>query len=175
LRVVYFGKLQVRPRVSDGSLKNISTTWLEDMITEIWNVSSIWNARHGISGHLAYTKEHHVCQLIEGKADSIVYLMNKIRKDSRVIVCNEFQRTLETMNLGWNISMCYAFQITTEQYQLIADDHVTPQQMFNNMKNSYEVRREGWKLNEFYKMIVDTFLLKYISTEDKVKFQRVGA
>jgi len=71
--------------------------------------------------------------------------------------------------------MCYAFQITTEQYKLIADDEITPEQMFNSMKNSYEVRREGWKLSEFYKTTVDTFLLKYISIEDNVKFRRVGA
>jgi len=177
LRVVYFGKLQLCPRVSDGIKKDINTTRLEDMISEIWRVSTICNKKHGVcvSGHLVYTKEHHVCQLIEGKADSIVTLMENIRKDPRVIVYSEFRKRLQTMNLGWNVSMCYAFQITTEQYKLIADDEITPEQMFNSMKNSYEVRREGWKLSEFYKTTVDTFLLKYISIEDNVKFRRVGA
>ena len=173
MRVVYFGKLQLCPRVSDGIKKDINTTRLEDMISEIWRVSIIWNKKHGVSGHLAYTKEHHVCQLIEGKADSIVTLMENIRKDPRVIVYSEFRKRLQTMNLGWNVSMCYAFQITTEQYKLIADEEITPEQMFNSMKNSYEVRREGWRLNEFYKSSVDTFLLKYISIEDNVKFKRV--
>lgn len=170
MRVVYFGKLQIPSR--NGNDKNKSDTRLEDMMAEIWEKSSVWNRDHGISGHLAYTNELHVSQLIEGKADTIRYLMKKIRKDPRVVVYKEFRKSLQTMNLGWNISMCYTFQITTEQYQLIADDDITPEQMFNTMKNSYEVRREGWKLNEFYKTIVDTFLLKFIAMERRRKLRR---
>jgi len=172
MRVVYVGKLQILPKSGDDGNNCASSTCLEDMISEIWQVSSKWNSAHGIAGHLAYTSEHHVAQLIEGKADVIKILMEKIRKDPRVSVHKVFQRKLQTMNPGWNISMCYSFQVTTEQYRLIADDDVTPEQMFDSMKNTYEVRREGWKLNEFYKAIVETFLLKYISIEKKVKFKR---
>jgi len=90
LRVVYSRKLQLRSRVSNGNKKNINTIRLEEMICEIWRLSIIGNKKYGVSGHLAYTKEHHVCQLIDGKADSIVSLMENIRKDPRFIVYSEF-------------------------------------------------------------------------------------
>merc|ERR1719233_550265 len=127
-----------------------------------------------VSGHLAYTKEYHVCQLIEGKAAYIEILMRKILKDPRVTVHKVFRRNLRTMNLDWNMSMCYTFELTTEQFEMITDDDVSLDQMFNSMKNSYEVRREGWKLSELYKTIVETFLLKYVSMKEKLKFKRVG-
>jgi len=158
--------------VNDGSEKDINTARHDKQYEKLLSFPT--ENTVNIAGRLAYTKQHDVCQEIDGKADAIVSLMENIRKDPRVIVYSEFRKSLQTMNLGWNISMCYAFQITSEQYNLIADDDVTPEQMFNSMKNSYEVRREGWRLNEFYKTIVDTFLLKYISIEDKVKLKRVG-
>jgi len=169
VRMVYVGKLNILGKSKDGT----SHTRLEDMMNEIWQFSSQWNSSHGIAGHLAYTSERHVAQLIEGKANVIISLMKKIRKDPRVSVHKVFQRKLQTMNPGWNLSMCYSFQITTEQYRLIANDDVTPEQMFNSMKNTHEVRREGWKLNEFYKTTVETFLLKYISIEQRVKLNSV--
>merc|ERR1719317_870684 len=141
------------------------------MINEIWKVASVLNCTHMISGHHAYTNELHVCQLIEGKADKITSLMANIRKDPRVVVSKEFQRELQTMNLGWNLSMCSSFQITEEQFCLIANDDITLEKMFDGMKNTCEVRRGGSKLNEFYKTIVETFLLKYISIDEKVKFK----
>lgn len=182
LRIVYVGKLQILPsKMSNGGeqgnsptrVQDISPTMLEHMINDIWKVSSVWNCTHGISGHLGYTKGLHISQLIEGKAEEATYLMAKIRKDPRVVVYREFRRRLNTMNPGWNISMCYSFELTNEQYQLIADEDITLEQMFNSMKNTYEIRREGWKLREFYKTIVDTFLLKYISIEDRAQFTRL--
>jgi len=172
LRIMYVGKLVLDPStMTDDSGKEAKSS-VEDMINEIWKVASVWNPIHGISGHLSYTKQLHVAQLIEGKADAIKALIERIHKDSRVNVTKVFSRKLQTMNLGWNLSMCYSFEITTEQYRLIADADVTLQQMFDGMKNSYEVRREGWNLNEFYKSIVDTFLLKYISIADNLQFKR---
>jgi len=173
LRIVYVGKLQIS-KVGNGFETASSPTNIEDTINEIWKVSREWNSTHGISGHLAYTNELHVSQLIEGKAKEITSLMAKIRIDPRVVVHREFQRRLKTMNPGWNVSMCYSFEITSEQYQLIADDDISLEQMFNSMKNTYEIRRAGWKLSEFYKTVVDTFLLKYISVADNVKFQMWG-
>jgi hypothetical protein len=164
LRIVYIGKLQMPSKNNDGVN---SSTKLEDMMNEIWKVSSVWNSKHSISGHLAYTKDLHVCQLLEGKAGEITSLFSKIRKDPRVSVWKFFKRKLPTMNPGWNISMCYSFQITPEQYRLIANDGITLEQMFNSMKNTNEVRKEGWELPQFYKTMVDTFLLKYISIEKK--------
>jgi len=173
LRIVYVGKLQV-PKARSGFETASSPTNIEDTINEIWKVSKEWNSAHGVSGHLAYTNELQVSQLIEGKAEEITSLMAKIRNDPRVVVHREFQRKLKTMNPGWNVSMCYSFEITSEQYQLIADDDISLEQMFNSMKNTYEIRRAGWKLSEFYKTVVDTFLLKYISVTENVKFQRWG-
>jgi len=166
LRIVYVGKLQICSKSNNNNI-----TQLENMINDIWNVSKAWNSTHGISGHLAYTQEHHISQLIEGKAVFVKNLMARIRNDPRVVIHKEFKRTLLTMNLGWNISMCYSFQITADQYRLIADDDITAEQMFDSMKNTYEIRREGWKLSDFYKTIVDTFLLKYISVQEKVQFK----
>jgi len=175
LRILYIGKLQIlSSKMSNGSEEGISTTMIENVISDIWKVSSVWNSSHGISGYLGYTNGLHIAQLIEGKADEITSLMAKIRKDPRVVIYKEFRRTLNTMNPGWNISMCYSFELTSEQYQLIADEDITLEQMFNSMKNTYEIRREGWNLNEFYKTIVDTFLLKYISIEDRVQFRRLN-
>merc|ERR1719167_572597 len=110
------------------------------MIRDIWKVSSMLNCKHFISGHLSYTTELYVSQLIEGKAMETNYLMAKIRKDPRVVVYREYHRKLKTMNPGWNISMCYSFQVTHEQYRLITDDTITLEQLFNDMKNTCEVR-----------------------------------
>merc|ERR1719317_136502 len=142
------------------------------MINEIWKVASVLNCTHMISGHIAYTNELHVCQLIEGKADKITSLMANIIKDPRIVVSKEFEMKLPTMNLGWNLSMCYSFKITEDQFCVIANDDITLKKMFDMMKNTCEARRGGWKLNEFYKSIVDAFLLKYISIDDKVKFEK---
>jgi len=174
LRIVYVGKLQNVSTSNDHDKNKNDTSFksVEDMINEIWSVSRFGNQKYGISGHLSYTNEHHVAQLIEGKAEQINSLMANIEKDNRVLIYKVFRRKLPTMNVGWNISMCYSFHITSEQYQMIADSDVTPEQMFNNMKNTYEVRRAGLKLNEFYKPIVETFLLKYISITEKVKFKK---
>jgi len=99
----------------------------------------------------------------------IKYLMAKIRKDPRVVIYREYHRKLKTMNPGWNLSMCYSFQVTHEQYRLITDDDMTLKQLFDCMKNTCEVLREGWELTQFYKTIVDTFLLKYVAIERKVR------
>lgn len=170
LRIVYVGKLQILPVLTNGGDKGINNINLEDLINEIWDVSKCWNRINCISGHLAYTKERYVSQLIEGKSDVVISLMAKIRRDSRVVIYKEFRRKLQTMNHGWNIQMCYSFDLTNEQYGLIADEDISPEQMFNSMRNTYEIRREGWKLSEFYKTIVETFLLKYISIDENVKF-----
>jgi len=174
LRVIYYGELQLCSRDSESSEKDINTNSLEDMISDIWTVSMICNRKHNVSGHLSYSKGNHVCQLIEGKADAIRTLMKNIRKDPRVIIHSELKKTILSMNLGWNISRCYTFEPTMDQYKMIADVDTTPEQMFNNMKKTLEILHEGGKLKEFYKMTVDTFLFKYISIEEKVKYKRIA-
>merc|ERR550534_3390082 len=134
-------------------------------MTEIWNVARIQNQKFAISGHLSWTKEYHVVQLLEGKTENVNSLMANIDKDPRVIIWKVFRRKLPTMNLGWNISMCYSFEINTEQYQMITDGELTLEFMFKNMKITYEALKEGWELSEFYKRTVETFLLKFISIQ----------
>jgi len=181
LRIVYVGTLNIQPKMNNGSKQGSSPTRVQDngsgilehTINDIWKVSSLWSITYGISGHLGYTNEHHISQLIEGKAKDVTYLMAKIREDPRVVVYREFRRRIKTMNPAWNISECNSFELSIEQYQLIANEEITLEQMFNTMKNTYEVRRLGYKLKEFYKTIVDTFLLKYISITEKIQFARL--
>jgi len=175
LRILYVGKLQISSAVGDDHQKNersLSSIEIELMIQEIWNVSKYWNKIDAISGHLSYTNEYHVAQLIEGRAEKVNSLMARIEKDPRVYIWKVFRKTLRTMNIGWKISMCYSFEITSEQYKLVADDNVSPEQMFNSMKNTYEALLEGWKVDEFYRTTVETFLLKFISVHEKVKLKR---
>ena len=156
LRIVYFGKLQIPPS-SMGNDKNKTTKKLKDMMSEIWKVASIFNSTHGISGHLSNTNGCDVAQLIEGKADEIISLMERIRKDPRIVIYKEYKKkvlTVETMDLGWNFSMCDTFKLTSEQYMIVKDDNIPPEQMFNTIRSSYEAIREGWKLSEFYKTIL---------------------
>jgi len=181
LRIVYVGKLNIHPSMNNGIKQRNSPTRVQDngpdilehIINDIWKVSSFWSSTHGISGHLGYTNELHISHLIEGKAEDVTYLMAKIREDPRVVVYREFRRRIKTMNPAWNISKCNSFELSIEQYHLIADEDITLEQMFNTMINTYEIRRLGYKLNEFYKTIVDTFLLKYISIEEKNQFTRL--
>jgi len=172
VRILYVGRFQIFSKTSDDS-EDIKTTELEDMINDIWQVASIHNIMCNISGHLSWTKDFHVAQIMEGKDEDVTALMAKIRKDTRVVIFKEFRRNLQTMNQGWQASLCYSFQITSKQYRLIADEDLTLEQMFNRMKDTYRVRREGLKLSQFYKTTVDTFLLKYISIEEKVRFKKV--
>lgn len=86
--------------MSDDSGNSMRKTGLGNMIQEICKVPSFLNTHTNISGHLAYTKELHVCQVIEGKADEITYLMAKIREDARLNIYKEFKRKLQTVNKG---------------------------------------------------------------------------
>jgi len=170
LRIVYVGKLQTRSTLGNGRSKAMSIPQIQDMIDDIWEVAKNWNSANGVSGHLSWTTKSHVAQLIEGRAEAVNSLMARIRKDPRVSIYKEIQKNLRTMNTGWNVSMSYSFDITTEQYEIASNEDISLQQMFHSMKNTYEIRREGRELKEFYKIIVDTFLLKYISIVDNVKF-----
>jgi len=170
LRIVYVGKLQISSKFSNGSLRASGNSKLKEMINDIWGVSMNWNSAHGVSGHLSWTNECHVSQLIEGRTKAVNSLMARIRRDSRVAIYEEFRKKLRTMNPGWSASMCYSFDITHEEFLLVANENVSLQHLFHSMKNTYEIRREGRELKQFYKITVDTFLLKYISIVENVKF-----
>jgi len=52
--------------------------------------------------------------------------------------------------------------------ELVQDNDLTLEEMFDMMKNTYQVRQEGLNLPSFYKQIIETILLKFICiTEGK--------
>jgi len=164
-RVLYIGKLQLVNK--DGSSKkNVPT--LNEMIEDIWQVASVFNRDNFISGHLSCSSTFHVVQLLEGKKNVVLGLMKRIRKDPRVVICKEFVKEQLTMQTGWSMSMCYSFKITSGQLGLLQDADLTIEDMFNIMKNTYEVEED---LPGFYKEIVETILLKYISITENEKIK----
>jgi len=165
IRVVYVGKLRLVNK--DGSEQKGAPT-LEEMMEDIWRGASVFNRTNFISGHLSCANTLHVVQLLEGKEKIVFALMKRIRKDPRVVIYKEFVKKQLSMHVGWAISMCYSFEITSAQLSLVQDTDLTMEEMFDMMKNTYQVRRESLNLPSFYKEIIETILLKYISiTESK--------
>ena len=97
--------------------------------------------------------------------------MANIKKDPRIIVYEDFSKTLSTKKHIWYVAMCYSFQISNENFLSRADEETTLAEMIDNLKNTFQVRIEGRKLSEFYKKGVDMFLLKYFSSIDQVKLK----
>merc|ERR1719317_1046395 len=141
---------------------------LEEIIWDIWQVASAFNRSNFISGHLSCAGTLHVVQMLEGKEKVVLSLMKRIRKDPRVIVEKEFIKRQLTMHLGWALSMCYSFEITSAQLKLVQDEDLSMEEMFDMIKNPYEVKEERLNIPKFYKETIETILLKYISiTEGK--------
>jgi len=164
IRLLYVGKLRLVNKV--GNAHNAQT--LEEMIDDIWQKASVFNRTHFISGHLSCSKTLHVVQLLEGKEKVVLGLMKRIRKDPRVQIYKEFFKEQLSMHIGWSISMCYSFDITSAQLGLVQDTDLSMEEMFDMMKNTYEVSRETSNLPSFYKETIETILLKFISiTEGK--------
>merc|ERR1711920_661878 len=131
---------------------------------DIWKEASVYNKANYISGHLACSKSLHVVQLLEGQEEVVQSLMKRIRKDPRVTIEEEFSKTLLTMNVGWELSMCYSFEITSSERNLIISDDVSIEKMFDMMKNTYKARKEKLVIPAFYKHIIECILLKYMSS-----------
>jgi len=165
IRMVYLGKLRLlrKPNPEDEKFEVSRPIKLEEMMKEIWKKASVYNKKKYISGHLACSKSLHVVQLLEGREKVVLALMKKIRKDPRVEIQMEFKKKLLSMNLGWGVSMCYSFNITSGQLKVVQRDDISLLKMFDMMKNTSQARRENIKLHDFYKNIIETMLLKYIS------------
>jgi len=164
IRVVYVGKL----RIVNKANKPHNPQTLEEMMNDIWEKASVFNRTNFISGHLSCSKTLHVVQLLEGKEKVVLGLMKRIRKDPRVEIHKEFFKEQLSMHIGWSISMCYSFEITSAQLRLVQDTDLSMREMFDMMKNTHEVTRESLDLPSFYKEIIETILLKFISiTEGK--------
>jgi hypothetical protein len=166
IRVVYVGKIRLVTK--DGRISKDEPT-LEAIIEDIWKGASVFNRLNFISGHLSCAKTLHVVQLLEGKEKVVLNLMKRIRKDPRVVIYKEFIKMQLSMHVGWAISMCYSFEITSAQLSLVQDADLTMQDMFDMMKNTYQVRQECLDLPSFYKEIIETILLKFISITDGKK------
>jgi hypothetical protein len=162
IRTIYLGKLVLRHKASECSKKGTPT--LEEMMREIWEKASIYNRENFISGHLACSKSLHVVQLLEGEEQIVNSLMERIRKDPRVTIKMEFKKKLKTMHLGWQLSMCYSFEITSTERQLIQNEKISLEKMVDMMRNTYQVRQENLDVTAFYKHIIECILLKYISS-----------
>jgi len=160
IRIVYVGKIQL---VSKDGRKSKKDPTLEAVIEEIWKTASEFNRRNFISGHLSCANSLHVVQLLEGKEKVVLNLMKRIRKDPRVVIYKEFIKMQQSMQLGWAVSMCYSFDITPDQLSLVQDPDLTMEDMFEMMKNTYQVRQEMLELPAFYKEMMETILLKFIS------------
>jgi len=168
IRVVYVGMLRLVNK--DGSsTKDVPT--LEEMVEDIWKKASVFNRSNFISGHLSCTSTLHVVQLLEGKEKTVLGLMKRIRKDPRIVIYKEFVKKQLSMHVGWAISMCYSFEITSAQLRLVQNTDLTMEEMFDMMKNTYQARQESLNLPSFYKEIIETILLKFISITDSEKVE----
>merc|ERR1719419_744985 len=78
-----------------------------------------------------------------------------------------FTKKIQTMNIGWEMSMCYSFNLTQEDLVMIQNPHLSLDQMFGSITNTFEIKRMGVKLTEFYKNTVEIMLLKYISLDQQ--------
>jgi len=167
MRVIYVGKLQTAqifeldPKSNELEKEDAVRT----MISEVWKVAQKFNSSNFISGHLAFTRGLYVAQLLEGSGDIVGRLMERIRKDTRVVIEKEFMNRILTMNSEFKVSMCYSFAETTVDVGMINDPNVSLDQFFENIENSYQIKRSGWDLQEFYRSIVEMTLMKYVALD----------
>jgi len=165
IRVVFVGMMQLAAVKKKDS--SAAKSELEELIWGIWKVSSRHNKENCIAGHLAFTKSLHVAQLLEGEEEVVLDLMKRIRGDPRVIIYKEFSKYILTMNLGWDISLCYSFHITNAEMGLINNKNMTLEKMFELMYSTFLVKEHGQKHSKFYRDTIELFLLKYISIDQE--------
>jgi len=113
IRVLYVGKLQLPQLNVAGEWKeNEKEEALRIMISDIWKAARKFNNSNFISGHLSFTKSLYVVQLLEGLEDVVGSLMERIKRDKRVLIEKVFTKRLLKMNLGWEVSMSYSFSLS---------------------------------------------------------------
>jgi len=100
--------------------------------------------------------------------------MSRIARDPRVIITKVFQSHQLSMNQGWALSMCYSFEITSSQMEIIQDDDLDIDDVFSMMKNTHQAIQEKLFLPDFYKEIMQTILLKYIAVKSKMMTKKVS-
>lgn len=164
IRCVYVGKVRLLP--AGGKSSKAMTPTLEQMIQDIWQNASVFNRQNFISGHLSCSTTLHVVQCLEGKEQVVLALLDRIKKDPRVVIHKVFLKTQQAMHMGWSLSMCYSFEISPAQLELVQKTELTLEEMFDMMKNTYEACEENLNVQEFYKEIMETILLKFIAVTD---------
>jgi len=174
VRVLYLGKLNPLYKEDRKHPEAKSTPTLEVMMWQIWNEASAFNKANFISGHLSYTASLHVAQLLEGEENAVHSLMSRIRKDPRVVIELELRKKLSTLNVGWEMSMCYSFEVTLPESRLITNNGISLGETFDRMENTYQVRKQKLDVPKFYKHIIDCILLKYVyRTMGNTEFKKI--
>merc|ERR1719320_2309378 len=141
IRVLYVGKLQLpQLHVAGESMENEKEEALRIMINDIWKAARKFNISKFISGHLSFTKSLHVVQLLEGVEDVVGSLMERIKRDKRVIIEKVFTKRLLKMNLGWEVSMSYSFSLSPADFGLIKSPNLSMEQLFDNITITYETK-----------------------------------
>jgi len=161
VRFVYVGKLQLVSRENQPS-RNIY-----DMMYDIGKVSSFNNKTNGISGYLAWTESFHVAQLIEGRSEVILPLMERIRRDPRVIIYKEFREDVQVKNTEWDMSICYWFDVAAELpgFEEYPDSSI--EDLCDRVGSAFEVQRDLWGLANFYETNIDRILMNYVSLDQE--------
>jgi len=169
IRLLYVGKIQL---ITNRGRNSKGKPTLEAILKDIWKIASKFNRRNFISGHLSCSRTLHVVQLLEGKRNVVMKLMERIRRDPRVVVQKEFVKEQLSMHLGWDLSMSYSFEITPDQLGLIQNTDLTMDYMFDTMMDTYQAAKDDYNLPSFYKEIVETILLKFIAVTKGEKDKR---
>jgi len=169
VRIIYVGKMVSKDK--DREFRgDTTTTALDDMIADIWKDASVFNKANFISGHLVWTKNYYFAQILEGSKEVIMSLLERNKRDPRVVIEKVYIRDLLTMNTGWGMSMAYSFQKTRMQHDFIDDPEVSLEHVFNLIKNTNQIKQERLlTLQQFYIHTINMFLMKYMSLEESTE------
>jgi len=168
IRLLYVGKLQLISKTRrNGTQVEEHVPTLDEMMKDIWKVASKFNKENFISGHLAFANSLHVAQLLEGKEEAVLELVERIKKDPRIIYIKEFKKKILTVNPGWTTAMCYSFHITHPEMVLLQDPKLSMKRLFKKITETFQIKRSGTELAVFYKKTVDIILLKFISLDQQ--------
>jgi len=169
VRIIYVGKMVLKENYRE-SKGDTTTATLDEIIADIWKCASVFNKANFIGGHLVWTKNYYVAQILEGSKEVVMSLLERIKKDPRVVVEKVYTRDLQTMHTGWDMSMGYSFQKTREQHDFIDNKDVSLEQVFNRIPNTHKITEEGsLTLPQFYMHTINMFVMKYMSLEESTE------
>jgi len=164
VRYIYVGKLQL-----DSGSDGVKKRTVYDMMGDIWKKASVFNKANSISGRLAWTESLHVVQLVEGRKEVLVPLMERIRKDPRLIIDKEFRKDMQVNNTGWDMSMCYFFDDPAKLPAFKEYSDCSLEELCDRVGDAFEAKRDESGVQQFYKTNIHTILMKYISLDPDTK------